>query len=388
MAQVVKVRGVDAAALKAVRAGEDGLPLLSWEQDLGNRYGSARIGLAEDIDFRPGEDDFVEITRSDGVTREFSGLVVVPQSTDLPGQRDYSHDVEAVGMGALLDRIRVSATLNWPAGTPDSKMVADLLAQDWGALRSDATHVIRSRRVDMPAMTVEAGVSLRAGLDDIAREAWDAPWWPDADGNCRWNDHPLSSLILWAPADGGAQRAFDDATFAPFEELTDMRAGRSKALRVRVVGNGVEATITDGQTFVRVSKRKVDEPWPSTDRFWDLPDVVDTSLTTVTQCERRGWAEIAAHAASRTWRVATTREGFAVGQLVDVVDEQMGTLAVPYPRRRMRTPSYSGNGLHKGQGRWQIVRILAEAQGGGEWRYTLELGNYAKTFGVGLTRAA
>lgn len=385
MAQVVTIRTTDAMALRAVRAGDDGIPLMHWTQDIGNRFGSAMVEVTEELGFRPGEDDYVALTRKGSATKEFSGLALAPAIRDVPGERDFSYTVEAHGFGALLERIRLSATHNWSAGTPDVKMARDLADAYWSPIRSGATHLMRSRRVDMPPVTVQQGISLRRALDAIAREAYDAPYWVDEDDlGLRWNYHELAPLVLWANAHGEDPKDIDDAEFASFEHLEDRTASSRKALRVRVVGNGVEATVIDAMGYARASRRWVDEPGAPTARFWDLPDVTDTTLTTVTQCRRRGWAELAANGRRRTINVATTREGFRAGQLVDVVDEQIGTLAVPHLRRRMRVPSYSGKGLHYGQGRFLIQRVEAEAIGSDEWRYRLALGAYEEPFAVSL----
>lgn len=388
MPQVVKIRSTDAAAAKAVRKDDSGIPIISWSQDLGNRFGTAMVGLSSDLGFRPGEDDYVEITRVDGVTREFSGFAVMPRGEDVPGRRVLNYEIQAQGFGAVLDRIPVTAAINWPADMSDRKMVDDLLALYWGPIGTGITHAVHVRRIRMPAIAIAAGTSLRSALDAIAKEAWDAPWWVDADKKLHWNDGPAAPYVLWAPATGGALKPLTDASFASFERLGDARDGAQKAIRVRVVGAAaVEATVTDWPSWGRVARRLRDEPLAPTARFWQLPDVTDNTLTTVAQCEQRGFAELAKNGSRRTLPVDVKREGFAVGQRVDLVDEEVGTLAGTLPRWTRGWRSSSGKRLYKGQGRFRIQRIEATAVGEGEYSYALELGQYTEPLAVGLARS-
>jgi len=376
MPRKVLLRTTDVAAAKAVRKDDSGAPLLSWPLSLNERYGTASIDLTTDAP-RPRDDDYIEITAADGVTRVFSGLVKMPELRDETGERA-RYSVEAQGFGAVLDRVVLTAAISWVAGTPDRKMVEDVLALYYGPIATGITHLIRNRRADMPAVSFYTGTTIRSVLDGIAAEAWNAPWNVDADKRVNYNYFPAAPYVLWAPATTTtALKALDSATHASIESYSDHGDSTQQVLRVRVVGTAVEYTATDWVGVARVSRRLADEPNAPTARFWQAVDVNDTTLTTVEQCKQRGFAELAAGGPRRTHRCSVVRDGFAPGQVVDVVNEQVGPETAPLMRWG-KWRSDSGKQLRLGQGRFVVQRVDPEPLTDTDTRYRLTLGSHEK----------
>lgn len=377
MATVVRLRGTDITkeVLRSVEA-------LVVEEEIGSRIRICSLPLDDTSTARPEDGDYLEVTKTDGVTARFRGLVRFPSLQDEPGVR-VIHRATAQDWGALLSGILVTGAHSWAAGTSDGKMVSDLVSSYWAPVASSASHVIRSRRATMPAMSIAArSKSLRKALDDIAIEAFGAPYYVDPLKGLHWNDvHRLAAFAL------GDKPAADGDALREVVRLTDQGDAGALALRIKVKGaGGVEYEATDFNEWGRLARKQRDEAGSPGERFYQLPDETDTALTTVDECRQRAWARIEEHRRRRVLKVWTYEEGLAPGMQVDLFDSAI-TFARP-PRRQSRgvCPTKAVARARRSVGRFMIQRVVSTLVGADDWLSELDLGSYVPNLAVTLVK--
>jgi hypothetical protein len=188
------IRGVDFIAARYVNETS----LRFGPLEIGSRIGRASfdIGPGVTLPFALEDEEYVEITASDGVTLDFTGKLRMTDRDRQLGIYENGHaasvwTVTAQDWGADLDRINVVNDFNVTAGDNDKNIVEMLLALYWPQISTDANlrHIVNSKRVNMPAVAITQGqVSLREALDAIAAEAFNATWWVDPYKRLHWHD--------------------------------------------------------------------------------------------------------------------------------------------------------------------------------------------------------
>lgn len=381
MATKVTLRSTDVSAYVV----EDSLQYGPLE--LGNRIGSASCQLRTTSPVTPEDEDYFEITDTDGVTRLFSGVVRMPAQAKSPAVEG-RYVVRAQGWGAVLKRTLITAAEAYAAGKSDVEIVSDLLTKYYGPVATSVSHVLYSANPNMPALSFAARTtSLFDALETISRAAYNAVWYVDPDKKVRWNDvNRLAPFALSDVADG---------TYAKrLRTIQIVGDGTATAARVRVVGSGgAEYTATDWVKVARLNLRNADQPGAAALAYYDLPDITDAALTTTDQCKQRAWAELAALERRTILRASAVASGLVPGMRIDLIASDIGnrtTIGVktaPHPQPRQRQVAFSSSAqLHKGIGRFTVQRVTPRALDLDQWELDLDAGTYEPQLDTALAR--
>lgn len=226
---------------------------VSWgPRDLATHVDVGSVLLRGTSPVIPDDDMVLEITDTDGLTKVFGGVVRMPDAEETIGDggAELTYQVRAQGWAALLYRIPITTTKAYAAGVSDAYIVRDLLAAYYGPIATSVTHVVRSSRVDMPAMTFVAGqLSLGQALDQIAVEANGASWWIDpADKAVHWNDTDRRAPFLIVTSGADVRDGYRREVLAD-KPVAYYRLGEtSGTVATDASGNGRDGTYVGGYT--------------------------------------------------------------------------------------------------------------------------------------------
>jgi hypothetical protein len=353
--------------------------------DIGNPIDRASFTVDDEygtLPFAPAEDDFIKIVDVDGTTL-FQGRVAQVNARNHE-PTGVLYDLAAQGWGALLDRIQTTAIETYAAGFSDVYIIRDILGKYWGQVASGApVHVLRSARSLMPPETFAAGTTLRVILDQIATDAYKPFFYIDADKGLHWND--VTRMAPWGVSTQGANGT-DLHFIGAVEDFTDFTGA---AYRVTVNGTGgATYTATDWTQVARYNQRISDEPLAPTQRIRQLPDVTDTTLTTVAQCTQRAFSLLATVRPRRTVNFRVWEAGLFPGMRIDMFNAHH-MIPTLFPRGASRSViANTFAALRPGRmlGRFLIQRVTPTPLSNTYTQYDIEAGAYAPDFMTALAR--
>lgn len=381
MPRQLVLRGTDVASRASYRLAKWG-PL-----DLGNRVDTARFVIHDGkktLGFVPREDDTVIYTEPDGVTRSFAGKVKQVKITNTPIGVEY--ECSCQGWGAMLKGIVPQVAKNYAAGLTDIAMVSDVLATFYGPIGTGLTHVLYSKRSSMPAYVIEVGKkNLDIILGELAAIADNASLYIDADKRVHWNDVlRLADFTISTRPNGTTRRKASG--------ITHFRDAAAAPMRVKVKGaGGVEYEATDWLAFARAKlRRDTTEGAAPEDLHWQIPDITDTALTTVEQCQQRAFQELAKRAAREVVSFKTLEAGLYPGMELDITDTNKGTLSdgLYADGDDPACASADDDEMHLSMGRFMIQRVTPALLGNGVVEFAIEAGSYEPQWGAAVQRAA
>lgn len=378
MARVVKVRTADMTG----RVKEGSLRVGSREIRAADSFSFTLLDHDDGMTFWPARDDYVAITEDDGLTLEVAGKVRIARRIPILGVSGRRHELHCQGWRALMYEVLITASISWPAGTADSKMLKDLLDLYYAQIGTGITHRIFTRRSSMPAMSFGGGTKyLGEAIDEIAAEAFDADWQPTPDKVIHYNDPAV------APPFHLTDDAPNGTTMRSYAELTEGQDITQPVVRVFVQGGGgASAEVTDWHAWGLYDQRRRDEPGAPAERFYAQVDESDNTLTTVEQCNQRGLAIIAKERGAvvaegrRHLKALTYEPGLRPGMKVKVSSTKLAKpLAQRYLRRGPRRVPLATSRPASHLGAFLLQRVTPSDRGADEMQYHLELGHRRPT---------
>lgn len=359
----------------AARLVQDGT--IEWEaEQIGQNvaeFGTCRFEtrMGAVLPFVPKKHMYVEM-RDEGDVVRFAGRIKRVTRKKTLGVAQPQYAIEAQDWMGELAKVNVTADFIFTAGDNDKNVITQLVALYWGQIATTGvTHRIFASHHNLPAIQVTEGQSsFRDVLNYIGGLAG-ASCWVTPDKGLRWNDvNQLAAVILDDTNKTGSYRAY--------YELEDIDEATDVAFRVTVIGaGGVLATITDWVGYADYARQRRYERGTPAVRVPQINDHTDSTLTTVAQCEARGWILLEQQSALRTIKVGIRDTFVYPGEVVDLIDAQgLETRTHAWLDDEDLWAPGQPTRLNQRIGRFQVRSVRPQPLGGGNYDYVATLGAY------------
>lgn len=332
----------------------------------------------------PAMDDFVKLTKTDGTGAAFAGTTKIP-TTEIRPVVPVEYGVPCQGWEQLLDGLNITTGMILNANTVDAVLVKDALDTFYAAVASSATHAIYPMRTDLPYKRAPSGAwSFRSLMDWIVGETG-AIWWIEpSDKSFHYNDfQQFAPFILSDSPNGSTKRGYRNL----------QRVRDSVGRRVRVVvsdGAGNTTTCTDWDAWADINAKRSEEPGSPSERFPQLPTIVDSTLDTADKRKRRGFQALDQEKGREVISATVTDEGLAIGQQVDIVNASLGTGTAPHPwleQWELGVTSTTED-LDTAMGRYMVTKVTQREVAPDKWEWAIEAGDPNEIMGALISRGS